>query len=201
MIIFQVLGVFFIKTLSAYFQKKKKALKKIRGRTRTYRVGYAFVVLATVAATVGLGAPGWMIRTDLFGNRHFFGLWQHCLQVRGGLSCSYLDYKSLDDYMKATQAMACIGVAILLASTLYGMAVNMECTDSPSSPFVETSAFLGGLSLFIGCMVWAAYRDKFFIPMLDSLGYAMILATASSVLAILASFLVAIGSHRGFTIS
>lgn len=211
------------------------------------------------------------------------------------------------DYMKATQAMACIGVALLIVSTLYGLFVNMSSTNLPSSPIVETTALLGGeqlsktesltfkwfycynkhqflnrlrrrrlaktdrwincesrnftnlhflyhslwlwagdysqkelnegrlqrkrwrilwyeeknkwkylhrrrmmmmdddddflcagLSLFIGCMVWAGYKKKYVPEHTDfiSFGYAMIIATIGSVLAVLASVCVAVASRR-----
>ncbi|XP_025081621.1 uncharacterized protein LOC112556644 isoform X3 [Pomacea canaliculata] len=166
-------------------------------RSKLYILGYAGVVLATVAGSVGLGAPGWfIIRSDFI--ELFWGLWQTCARGYGRFECTYIDHALFDNYMKATQAMACIGVALLIVSTLYGLFVNMSSTNLPSSPIVETTALLGGLSLFIGCMVWAGYKKKYVPEHTDfiSFGYAMIIATIGSVLALLASACVAVASRR-----
>lgn len=56
-----------------------------------------------------------------------------------------------------------------------------------------------GVCLFIGCMVWVGYKYKLNPVPPDpevSLGYAMIMATIGSVLAIQASVCVAVGSRR-----
>lgn len=56
-----------------------------------------------------------------------------------------------------------------------------------------------GVCLFIGCMVWVGYKYKLIPDPPDtevSLGYAMIMATIGSVLAIQASVCVAVGSRR-----
>ncbi|XP_025081614.1 uncharacterized protein LOC112556644 isoform X1 [Pomacea canaliculata] len=167
-------------------------------RSKLYILGYAGVVLATVAGSVGLGAPGWfIIRRDPI--EIFFGLWQACARSYGHFECTYIDYTSFDQFMKKIQSAACIGVALLIVSTLYGLFVNMSSTDLPSSPIVETTALLGGISLLSGCIMWVFYRNLFSAELLSdivSFGYAMIIATIGSVLALLASACVAVASRR-----
>ncbi|XP_076435381.1 uncharacterized protein LOC143275283 [Babylonia areolata] len=149
-------------------------------RSTGYKLGVLVLFVGSTFYLIGYSSPFWF---DL--SRSHTGLWLAC--VEAGIDRCVSSRGNEGGWFKAVQAMESIGLILLFISCLYAFVVNCCQSTASHSRILEVLAGLGGLSGFIGCMVFVGETHEY---LSEYYGWAFGLNLTGCILVMMAAFIV-----------